>query len=35
LSLTFDHRIVDGASAARFLNTIREFVEVPSLWLVG
>ena len=23
LSLTFDHRVVDGAPAARFLNTIR------------
>jgi pyruvate dehydrogenase E2 component (dihydrolipoamide acetyltransferase) len=33
LSLTFDHRIVDGAPAARFLNTIREFVETPALWL--
>ncbi len=35
LSLTFDHRVVDGAPAARFLNTIREFVEAPTLWLVG
>ena len=33
LSLTFDHRAVDGAPAARFLNTIREFVEEPHLWL--
>jgi pyruvate dehydrogenase E2 component (dihydrolipoamide acetyltransferase) len=33
LSLTFDHRIVDGAPAARFLNTVREFVETPALWL--
>lgn len=35
LSLTFDHRVVDGAPAARFLNAIREFVEEPALWLVG
>ncbi len=35
LSLTFDHRVVDGAPAARFLNTIREYVEEPTLWLVG
>ena len=35
LSLTFDHRVVDGAPAARFLNAIREFVEEPTLWLVG
>ena len=27
LSLTFDHRVVDGAPAARFLNRVREFVE--------
>ena len=35
LSLTFDHRVVDGAPAARFLDSIREFVEEPALWLVG
>jgi pyruvate dehydrogenase E2 component (dihydrolipoamide acetyltransferase) len=33
LSLTFDHRIVDGGPAARFLNRVREFVEQPYLWL--
>ncbi|HXG27908.1 MAG TPA: dihydrolipoamide acetyltransferase family protein, partial [Nevskiales bacterium] len=33
LSLTFDHRLVDGAPAARFLNTIREYIETPALWL--
>lgn len=33
LSLTFDHRIVDGAPAARFLNTVREYIETPALWL--
>lgn len=33
LSLTFDHRVVDGGPAARFLNTIREYVEQPYLWL--
>lgn len=33
LSLTFDHRVVDGGPAARFLNTVREFVERPHLWL--
>ncbi len=30
LSLTFDHRIVDGAPAARFLQTIKRFLENPS-----
>ena len=33
LSLTFDHRVVDGGPAARFLNTVREFVEEPGLWM--
>jgi pyruvate dehydrogenase E2 component (dihydrolipoamide acetyltransferase) len=35
LSLTFDHRVVDGGPAARFLNTVRSYVEEPALWLVG
>jgi pyruvate dehydrogenase E2 component (dihydrolipoamide acetyltransferase) len=35
LSLTFDHRLVDGAPAARFLQRIKQFVEKPYLWLVG
>lgn len=35
LSLTFDHRVVDGAPAARFLDTVRGYVESPLLWLVG
>lgn len=35
LSLTFDHRIVDGAPAARFLQAIRLAVENPSAWLLG
>jgi len=34
LSLTFDHRVVDGGPAARFLKTIREYVEQPYLWMV-
>lgn len=34
LSLTFDHRIVDGGPAARFLNTIRTYIEETALWLV-
>lgn len=30
-SLSFDHRVVDGADAARFLETLTESVESPSL----
>ena len=35
LSLTFDHRLVDGAPAARFLQRVKQYVERPYLWLVG
>lgn len=34
LSLTFDHRIVDGAPAARFLQTVSQALETPSAWLL-
>ncbi len=30
LSLTFDHRIVDGADAARFLQTLVTLIEKPG-----
>jgi pyruvate dehydrogenase E2 component (dihydrolipoamide acetyltransferase) len=33
LSLTFDHRLVDGAPAARFLQRVRQLVQQPYLWL--
>ena len=33
LSLTFDHRVVDGAPAARFLQRIKRLVEQPALWM--
>jgi pyruvate dehydrogenase E2 component (dihydrolipoamide acetyltransferase) len=34
LSLTFDHRVVDGAPAARFLSDVAQWVEKPQLiWL--
>jgi pyruvate dehydrogenase E2 component (dihydrolipoamide acetyltransferase) len=35
LSLTFDHRIVDGAPAARFLQTLGSLIENPSPWLLS
>jgi pyruvate dehydrogenase E2 component (dihydrolipoamide acetyltransferase) len=33
LSLTFDHRIVDGAPAARFLQTLAACIENPAPWV--
>ena len=35
LSLTFDHRLIDGAQAARFLQRVKKLVENPYLWLAG
>ena len=34
LSLTFDHRVVDGAPAAEFLQTVKGLLEDPW-WMVG
>ena len=33
LSLTFDHRVVDGAPAARFLQNVARKIERPFTWL--
>ncbi len=33
LCLTYDHQIIDGADAARFLKTIRDLIENPA-WLL-
>jgi len=33
LSLTFDHRVVDGGPAARFLQTLARCVENPAPWV--
>jgi len=33
LSLVFDHRLVDGAPAARFLGYIKDLIEEPYLWV--
>lgn len=34
LSLTFDHRIADGAVAARFLSVVKKHLQDPNLMLV-
>ena len=34
LSLTFDHRVVDGAPAARFLDALGRCLEQPVPWLM-
>jgi pyruvate dehydrogenase E2 component (dihydrolipoamide acetyltransferase) len=35
LSLTFDHRIIDGAPAARFLQSVRKGIEAPAALLIA
>ena len=35
LSLSYDHRLVDGATAARFLNDIIKYLEAPSRMLLA
>lgn len=34
LSLAFDHRVIDGAPAARFLQQVKRYVETPGLVLI-
>jgi pyruvate dehydrogenase E2 component (dihydrolipoamide acetyltransferase) len=35
LSLAYDHRLVDGAKAARFLNDVIDYLEAPSRLLLA
>ena len=35
LSLTFDHRVTDGAPAAEFLQSLAHAIENPVPWLMG
>ena len=35
LSLTFDHRVVDGATAQHFLNNVIRYLEDPDRILIG
>jgi pyruvate dehydrogenase E2 component (dihydrolipoamide acetyltransferase) len=34
LSLVFDHRLVDGAPAARFLQMIKSLIEDPTMLMM-
>jgi pyruvate dehydrogenase E2 component (dihydrolipoamide acetyltransferase) len=35
LSITYDHRLVDGAAAARFLNEVKNFLAAPGRLLLA
>ena len=35
LSISYDHRLVDGAAAARFLNDVKAYLEAPSRLLLA
>jgi pyruvate dehydrogenase E2 component (dihydrolipoamide acetyltransferase) len=35
LSVSFDHRVLDGAMAAEFMNTIKQYLEDPKLLLLA
>ena len=35
LSLTFDHRLLDGAPIGKFFNRLQELLENPNLLLLG
>lgn len=35
LSISYDHRLVDGAAAARFLNDVKSFLQSPSRLLLA
>ena len=34
LSLSYDHRVVDGAAASRFLNNVIEYLQNPEKLLI-
>ena len=35
LSLSYDHRLIDGATAARFLNEVKNYLQVPGRLLLA
>jgi len=34
LSITFDHRVLDGVTAAKFMNSIKQRLEDPKMLLI-
>jgi len=34
ISFTYDHRVIDGAPATKFVNELRQLLETPALLLV-
>ena len=34
ISMSFDHRVADGATAVAFTNAFKQFIENPTLWLI-
>lgn len=34
LTLSVDHRVIDGVAAAKFLNTVKKYLETPALLLI-
>jgi pyruvate dehydrogenase E2 component (dihydrolipoamide acetyltransferase) len=35
LSLSYDHRLIDGATAARFLNEVKGYLQAPGRLLLA
>jgi pyruvate dehydrogenase E2 component (dihydrolipoamide acetyltransferase) len=34
LTMSCDHRVIDGATGARFLQTLRSYLEEPMMMIV-
>jgi pyruvate dehydrogenase E2 component (dihydrolipoamide acetyltransferase) len=34
LNLSFDHQVIDGAPAARFLQTVKRYLELPAALMI-
>lgn len=35
ITLSYDHRLIDGREAVTFLNTVKKYIEEPSSILLG